>query len=201
MLTAAVIVLTAIAAVLTYERTPLPKQTVHLAVLPLETDGKNKSLADSLLNEAVARLGQVKSSGGLVIVRPNTVSQKKTETPDKASKQLKATHVLTGSLQWKNGRALLQTVLSDATSLAVRQWRAEFEPNEVQYIPLALAGVVTGALHLPPINSETALKPAAIADFSKGVTLARREDRLDAALPLLERAVAASRFATRRMLA
>jgi tetratricopeptide (TPR) repeat protein len=72
----------------------------------------------------------------------------------------------------------------------LKQWRAEFEPNEVQYIPMALAAVVTSALHLPPLNSQ-ALKPAAAADLSTGVSLARREDRLDAALPFLERAIVA----------
>jgi tetratricopeptide (TPR) repeat protein len=190
-LAGAAIVLAVMAAVMIYERASPPKETVRLAVLPLETDDKNRALADGLLNEAAGRLGQVKSSGGFVIVRPNTDSPKKIDTPDKAAKLLKATHVLTGTLQWNNGRALLQTALSDATSLPLKQWRGEFEPSEVQYVPSALAGIVTGALHLPPPNFEVAVKPAAMVDFSRGVALARRDDALDGALPLLQRAVAA----------
>ena len=191
--TAAGLVLVVVAGAGSYQIGTRPKETVRLAVLPFETDPANRARTDRLLDEAAGWLRQVKGARTLefVLVQPDTRGSKKIDTPDKATKLLKATHVLTGTLQWKNGRALLQTALSDATSLQLKQWQAEYEPKEVQYIPLALAGVVTGALHLSPLNSEVAVKPAAAVDFSTGVTLARRDDRLDAALPLLERAVAA----------
>jgi serine/threonine protein kinase/Flp pilus assembly protein TadD len=191
--TAASLVLVVVAGAGSYQIATRPKETVRLAVLPFETDPANRVRSDRLLDEAAGWLRQVKNARtfGFVLVPPDTRSPKKIDTPDKAIKLLKATHVLTGTLQWKSGRALLQTALYDATALPFKQWQAEFEPKEVQYIPLALAGVVTGALHLSPLNSEVAVKPAAAVYFSTGVTLARRDDQLDAALPLLERAVAA----------
>jgi tetratricopeptide (TPR) repeat protein len=190
--TAAGLVLVVVAGAGSYQIVTRPKESVRLAMLPFETPA-NRALTDGLLKEAAGRLRQVKSSNklGFVLVGQNGGSPKKIDTPDKAAKLLKATHVLTGTLRWNGGRALLQTALSDATSLQLKQWQAEFEPNEVRYIPTALAGVVTGALHLPPLNSEVAPNPAAAADFSTGVAMARRDDRLDAAVPLLERAVAA----------
>jgi serine/threonine-protein kinase len=188
---AAGIMLAVIAAGMTYERASQLRETVRLAVLPFETDGEHRALADRLLNEAKDHLAQVKGSRAFVIVGPTMGSRTKIDTPNKAATELKATHVLTGTLQWKDGRALIQTVLSDATSFPLKQWSAEFDPNEIRYIPLALAGVVTGALHLPPVHFEAALKPSAAGDFSRGVTLARRDDKLDTALPLLDRAVAA----------
>jgi tetratricopeptide (TPR) repeat protein len=191
--TAAGLALVLIAGAGSYQMATRPKETVRLAILPFETEPVNRALTDGLLNEAAGRLRQVKGSRelGFVLAGPNRGSQEKIDTPDKARKLLNASHVLTGSLRWNGSRALLQIAVSDANSLQLRQWQAEFEPNEVRFIPSALAGVVTGALHLPPINSEVAPNPAAAADFSTGVTLARRDDKLDAALPHLERAVAA----------
>jgi tetratricopeptide (TPR) repeat protein len=191
--TAASLVLVVVAGAGSYQIATQPKESIRLAVLPLETDPANRVRTDQLLNEAAGWLRQVKGARalGFVLVRPETRSSKEVDKPDKAIKLLKATHVLSGSLQWKSGRALLRTALADATSLRLKEWQAEFEASEVQYIPLALAGVVTSALHLSPLNSEVPVKRAATVDFSTGVTLARRDDRVDAALPHLERAAAA----------
>jgi tetratricopeptide (TPR) repeat protein len=84
----------------------------------------------------------------------------------------------------------MRAAVSDSGLLPLKEWQAEYGPGEARFIPTALAGIVTGALHLPPVAGSATVNAAAAADFSAGVGLARRDDRLDAAIPLLERAAA-----------
>jgi tetratricopeptide (TPR) repeat protein/TolB-like protein len=166
-------------------------ETLRLAVLPFETADTSKALGDRLLNETAQRLRTVKGSRKLrlEVIPPIAAMQKKVDKPEKAVQVLRATHILTGSLQQDGGRTLVRATLSDASSLQLKQWRADFEANESRFIPSAIAGIVTGGLHLTPLAPAVPVNAAAAADFSAGVALARRDDRLDAALPLLEHAV------------
>jgi tetratricopeptide (TPR) repeat protein len=68
-------------------------------------------------------------------------------------------------------------------------WQAEYAPRELRYAPVALAGVVTLAFHLPPLG--VSVNRAAQPDYFSGLSLTRRDSTIDQALPLLERAVAA----------
>jgi tetratricopeptide (TPR) repeat protein/TolB-like protein len=192
MVAAAGVALAAIASAGTYRIIAGPAETLRLAVLPFETDAANRALSDGLLNETAQRLRTVQGSRKLrlEVIPPVAVMQKKIE-PEKAAKILGATHVLSGSLRRDNARTLVRATLYDASSLQLKQWQADFEADESRYIPSALAGIVTGALHLTPLAPAVPVNGAAAADFSAGVALARRDDRLDAALPYLERAVAA----------
>jgi serine/threonine protein kinase/Flp pilus assembly protein TadD len=190
---AAGVALAAIASAGTYRIISGPAETLRLAVLPFETDAANRALSDGLLNETAQRLRAIKGSRKLrlEVIPPFAVMQKKIDTPGQAAKILRATHILSWSLQQDHGRTSVRAILSDANSLQLKQWQADFEGNESHYISSALAGIVTGSLHLTPLALAVPVNGAAAADFSAGVALARREDRLDAALPLLERAVAA----------
>jgi tetratricopeptide (TPR) repeat protein len=193
MLAAASVALATIASAGTYRIIAGPSETLRLAVLPSETNNTSKALGDRLLNETAQRLRTVKGSRKfrLEVIPPIAAMQKKIDNPEKAAKILGATHVLSTTLQQNGGRALVRAVLSDASSLQLEQWQADFEESESRYIPSALAGIVTGALHLPPVAVSLSVNAAAAADLAAGVALTRRDDRLDAALPYLEHAVAA----------
>ena len=74
-----------------------------------------------------------------------------------------------------------------------KEWTAEYAPGDLRYAPVALAGMVTGTLHLPPLEVNPAVNAAAKQDYQAGLAYLQRYDGVDAALPLLERAVAADR--------
>ena len=57
-------------------------------------------------------------------------------------------------------------------------------------IKQALAGIVTGTLHLPALMPAT-VKPSAIQDYMTGLSCLRTNDRVDEAVARMERAVTA----------
>ncbi|HME06244.1 MAG TPA: tetratricopeptide repeat protein, partial [Bryobacteraceae bacterium] len=91
--------------------------------------------------------------------------------------------------------------LTDARSgLQLKEWDAEYQANELRSMPVALAGIVTGTMRLPPLVTTATVNAAAYPDFAAGVGLLQRDaagiglmqsDVVDAAIPLLTRAVAA----------
>jgi tetratricopeptide (TPR) repeat protein len=108
---------------------------------------------------------------------------------DKAAGLLGATHVLTGTLRQGSGTMSISASLTDAHSqVALKEWKAEYPLNELRDAPLALAGIVTGALRLPPLAASATVAANAYSDFSMGVGFLERNSP-DEALPLLERAV------------
>jgi hypothetical protein len=172
--TAAALVLAAVTGLVAYEQATTP-ETVRLAITPV----RSGAVTNALLKAAADRLRGVKSSKmRLEVILPGGQGRK-------------ATHVLTVDMQPDNGRNLVRANLSDAGSLPLKRWQAEYESSELRYLPVALAGVVTGALHVPPVAAPQTVNAAAAADFAAGLELARRDDRLDAAIPRLEKAVAA----------
>jgi eukaryotic-like serine/threonine-protein kinase len=186
-------------------RFPVPQQeTIRLAVLPFETDADSRNLSDGLLLDTADRLKRVKPSGRtmplwldshsrakLTIIPIGDAVQNHVDGPQKTARMLGATHVLTGELRRDNHRISIQARLSDARSnLPLKEWRAEYALNELRNAPVALAGMVTGTLRLPPLTTAATVNPAAYPDFAAGVGLSRRND-VDAAIPLLKQAVAA----------
>jgi serine/threonine-protein kinase len=190
---AAAVTLAGLSAVVTYERVAPAKEMVRLAVLPFETDSENRALADGLLNDAAVRLRQVKNSKSekMALISLADAVRNRVDKPEKAAKVLGATHVLTGTLRSDGGRVLVHVSLADARShLPVREWEAGYPLDGLRELPMALAGVVTGTLHLPALAAVAAVNSAAYADFTRGVGLLQR-NMADAALPLLERAAKA----------
>jgi tetratricopeptide (TPR) repeat protein len=172
--TAAAVVLAVVTGVVAYERAKAP-ETVRLTIAPV----RSEAATNGLLKAAAGRLRGVKSNKmRLEVIPPGGQGRK-------------ATHVLTVDTQPDKGGMLVRANLSDAGSLLLKKWQAEYESSELRYLPLALPGVVTGALHVPPVDVPQTVNAAAAADFAKGVALAQRNDRLDAAIPRLEKAVAA----------
>jgi tetratricopeptide (TPR) repeat protein len=148
-----------------------------------------------LLSETAERLRAVKGNRKtrLAVIPLDAAVQNKIAAPDKAAKLLGATHILKGTLRKDGERTSVHVFLFDARSFQLQERQAEFGTNDLRNAPVFLAGVVTSTLGLPPLAVSATVNAAAYADFVAGVELARRDDRLDAALPLLERAVAADR--------
>jgi tetratricopeptide (TPR) repeat protein len=190
---AAAVALAAVTGLATYRSSAVPPRIVRLALLPFQTGAGTSALGKSLRDETVERLHKVKGSREmrLDVIPPGLVEQNKADTPEKAIRILGASHVFTVTMEGDGSRIRIRAAISDSGSLQLRQWEADFESDERRFIPSALAGIVTAALHLAPAAAPTAVNAAAAADFSAGVEMARRDDRLDGAIPLLVRAVSA----------
>jgi tetratricopeptide (TPR) repeat protein/TolB-like protein len=186
-------VLAAATGMVTYLRTATPPETVRLAVLPFETSAENRALADGLLDDAAEHLRRVRDSKNqkVTIISLADAVRNKVDKPEKAAKVLGATHVLTGTLRLDRGHILVHADLADARShIPVKEWEAEYQPGRLRELPIALAGVVTGTLHLPALTALATVNSAAYPDFTRGVGLLQR-NMADGALPLLESAVKA----------
>jgi tetratricopeptide (TPR) repeat protein len=66
----------------------------------------------------------------------------------------------------------------------------DFARGQMRYVPVALAGFVTGSLHLPTLDAPP-MNAAADRDYQAGSVLLRRDSTVDAALSAFERAQAA----------
>ena len=173
---AAALVLALISGLVTWQRATAPRESVRLAMLPFESDAATAALAPGLLRETATQLSHLKGN-----------RQTKFEFLES---KLKATHALHGILTGKNGKVLLHVYVTDAHSQSnAMDWQAEYAPRELRYAPVALAGVVTLAFHLPALAAN--VNAAAQPDYFSGLSLTRRDSTIDQALPLLERAVAA----------
>jgi tetratricopeptide (TPR) repeat protein len=185
---ALVVVLTG---VVTYQRATAPKEVVRLAMLPFSYDSALRPLADPALRETSANLAKLTgdkrarySAVGLQEAQSRNVG-----SPEQAKGILGATHVLQGTLAKENGQILLHAVLTDTrTGVNVKDWKIDYAPDQLRYIPIALAGFVTGSLHLPPL-SYRAINSAAQVDYNAGTALLRHDATVDEAIAAFQRAV------------
>jgi tetratricopeptide (TPR) repeat protein/TolB-like protein len=194
----AAIALAAVSGLVTYERTTAPKESVRLAMLPLElvTDGAGPDvagMAEQISHKAADELARLK--GGtlkrLSVVPRNEVFGRHVDTVEKARSALGATHVVWGTIALKNRKVTVHAFLTDTKTQANSgEWRAEYAPGEVRYAPVAMAGMVTAALHLPPLT-EGSVNASAKQDYLKGLAYTHRNSTVEQALPLLQSAVAA----------
>jgi tetratricopeptide (TPR) repeat protein len=188
---AAGVLLALVTAVVTYERAAPPKETVRLAVLPFETDANNRALSDGLLNEAAEQLRHLRTSRNrqLTVIPLADAVKGKVDRPEQAARKLGATHALTGTL-WSDGsRATIHAYLIDTRSrLPLKEWQVGYRVADLGEVPLALAGIVTGTLRLPPLQTTASVSKAAYAQFAAGIGLLQR-NKVDDALPLLKSAV------------
>jgi eukaryotic-like serine/threonine-protein kinase len=173
-------ILISASALVTYERAKAPKETVQLAVSPFESSNDIAPLADGVFRDTAAQLSRLK---GNAHTRFRFVS---------APGAPGATQVLHAILADENGKVALDAYLTDPRSRARgKEWKAEYAAGEMRYIPAALTGLVTEALHLPPAIAVPQVNAAAREDYSTGLGYTRQNSTIDAALPLLERAVTA----------
>ena len=170
--------LVAASGVITYNGAVAPKENVMLAVQPLEADTGAAPLAPRLSQDSVATIGRIASS----------THTKFTVIPAKDGRHV--THILHGVLSGSNGHATLHAYLTDArTGVNSREWTAVYGPQELRYVPVALAGMVTGTFHLKPLKNGATVNPTAVADYQAGLSHVRKESETDAALDAFSRAV------------
>ncbi len=183
---AAAILVVASAAVI-WQWPSVPQETVRLAVLPLEADADTASLAGDLSRGAAGQIARIKGN-----TRTRFTAVPVTARPRGAADAVDATHILHGNLEKDNGNLILHVFLTDTHSnVNVTDWKAEYQPAELRFAPVALAGMVTETLHLPALADKATVNGAASRDYSTGLSLLRRNSGVDAALPLLEHAAAA----------
>ena len=109
-----------------------------------------------------------------------------------ATKLDRATHMLRVTTTESDGRTKLHAVLSDVQSqTTVKIWDGLYAPGQSKYEAQALAGVVSGGLHLTPAPESTIVRESAKSDYEAGLNAIRRDSAIDEALADLERASAA----------
>ena len=193
LMAAAAVLVATITGVVTYQRATAPKEVVRLAMLPFEYPADLAPVAGDVFQETSANL--VKLTGG-ARARYSAVSLDEArgagvDTVEKAREKFKATHVMHGTLTKEQDQLVLHAFLTDTRDgVNVKEWKVEYGPGQVRYIPVALAGMVTGTLHLPPLTISP-INAAAKADYIAGSAYLRRDATYDAAVAAFERAVVA----------
>jgi eukaryotic-like serine/threonine-protein kinase len=190
---AAAVVLAAISGVVTYQRATAPKESIRLAVLPFSSGPDTAALAESLSRDTAAQLAHL--TGGnrarLTSIPFSKILSSHTDSTEKARAAFEATHVLSGTIEQEGGKVALHVLLMDARSgVKAKEWSVAYAPGELHYAPVALAGFMTGTLHLPPLAIGASVNDAAKMDYWNGLYYLRRNATVDTALTLLQRAVA-----------
>jgi eukaryotic-like serine/threonine-protein kinase len=192
--TAAAILVAAVTGVLTYQRATSPKQVVRLAMLPLSYSADLAPLAEDVLRGTSANLAKLRggAKARYSLISLPEARRNRVDTPEKAKSVFNATHVLHGTLTKDKEQIVVHAVLTDTrTGVDAKDWTMEYAPGQVHYIPVALAGFVTGTLHLPPLAMAATMNAAAQSDYKAGSLLLRKDKTLDAALEAFAKAVAA----------
>jgi serine/threonine protein kinase len=192
--TAAAAILAVVTGVVTYQRATAPQESVRLAMLPFESDPQTASVARDLLKNTSDQLARLKGSAHtkLTLIPRDKIAADHVDTTEKAKSLFGATHVLRGTLHQENDKVILDAYLTDARSLVNRkQWRAQYGPGQMRYAPVALAGIVTGTLRLPPLAFAVTVNAAAKQDYWNGLYYLRQNSTLDLALSLLQRSALA----------
>jgi serine/threonine protein kinase/tetratricopeptide (TPR) repeat protein len=190
---ASALILAVFTGVVTYQRATEPKESVRLAVLPFQSDVDLKPLTEGLILDTSERLSHLSPGRTrLTLIPLADALQNRADQPAKARRLLGATHALSGVFHKERDRVDVVAYLTDTTSLVhLSEWQGDYSMGELRNMPVAIAGMVTGTLRLPPLTVSASVNAAAYADYSAGVALARRDPDVDRALPLLERAVQA----------
>ena len=178
---AAALVLAAAVGGITYERATAPKESWRLQMLPIEASSPDLAgLANDLSNKTASQLARIK--GG-------NVARLSFIPPEKNGKAAGATHVIHASLAKENGKLVLHSNLLDSRhGVSTRLWSPAYAPGEERYAPVALAGMVTANLKLPPL-AVAAVQASAAKDYWDGVWYTRQNSTLEPALAALQRAV------------
>lgn len=191
---AALAVLAILLSVWLYSRVNAPEETVRLAVLPFEAGPDTGSLAAQLSGDVSAELAKLVRSRRTEVLAISAGAAQASGVNDaaKARRELRATHVIRASVSMEKENVVIRASLVDTDSMAKRkEWKGVYSRSETRFIPVALAGIVTGAFHLPSVKQFDTVNAAARKDYQLGLSYLRYDSSINAALPLLERAVAA----------
>jgi serine/threonine-protein kinase len=191
---AAAVLLVSVSALVTLQRVKAPRQMVQLAVLPFESSQDIAPLAGRLTQDVAVQLARLKSSSQtkLAVVPLSEILSKKVDTLERARAALGATHGLHGKIEKQNGDFILHAYLTDARSgTNTKDWQVRYKASELRYAPTALAGMTTSAFRLPSVVENATVNVAARQDYLTGMRHVHTGTRIDDAIQLLERAVAA----------
>jgi serine/threonine protein kinase len=191
---AAAVVLAVISGLFTFQRATAPKETVRLALLPFQSSQDTAYLAGALSRDTAAQLTRLKGNAQtkFVFIAERDVARKQVGSVEKARELLSATHAIRGTLEQKSGNDILHVFLTDARSgVDIKDWTLRYNPAELRYVPVAVAGIVTNSLHLPHIETTSTVNAAARKDYLTGLSYVQDNIRADEAVQLLERTVAA----------
>jgi tetratricopeptide (TPR) repeat protein len=190
---AGAVMLAVLSGVVSYRQAMAPIESESLAVLPFTTNEDTAALAEGLLLETGDQLRHLKpGKKRLTLIPLDDAIQNNVDQPAKARTMLGAKYILHGALRKQDGRILVTAYLADTRALVqLQEFRAEYSPEQLRNLPVALAGMVTATLRLPPLSVKATVNPAAYQDYAAGISLSRRNPTLDNAIPFLERAVAA----------
>jgi tetratricopeptide (TPR) repeat protein len=170
-----------------------PRESVKLALLPLETEADSAALAAGVSQAAAARIEQLRGGRRLrleVIPLAQTL-RANVGTATTAQTRFGATHVVRGTLRREESGIVLHAFVGDTRTggnTGEREFR--YAPGELRYASTALAGMVSAALRLPRAAGG-GVSEAAKEDYAAGLAHTRRISTIDKALPLLQRAVQA----------
>jgi serine/threonine protein kinase len=179
---AAGVLLAAISGLVTFQRATAPKQTVRLALQPFQSSPDASYLAGALSRDTAVQLARLKGNSQIKLVF----------VPQRDVGRKSPTHAIRGTLEKKNDSEVLHIYLTDArTGVDTKDWTFDYAPAQLRYAPVAVAGIVTSALHLPPIETNATVNAAARQDYLTGLSYVQDNIRPDDAVRLLERAVAA----------
>ncbi|MBS1859517.1 MAG: tetratricopeptide repeat protein [Acidobacteria bacterium] len=178
-------------AAVTYKHATAPRESVSLALMPFEAGPDAAVLWSTIFRETAARFERLQGGkrARLQVIPFAEVARRRVETATAARSVFRATHVARGTLHFGDGNVVLHAFLTDTRTqadIADREFR--YAPGELRYAPLALTGMVTSTLRLPP-PSVPAVSDAAKHDYTAGLAWTRRNSTIDRALPLLRRAV------------
>jgi len=191
---AAAVLLAVVSALVTFQRATAPKQTVRLALLPFQSSPDTAEVSAELSRDTAIQLTHLKgnSQTRFVFIPERDVTRKQVDSVAKSRDLLTATHALRGTLERKNESEILHVYLTDTRSgVDARDWTFQYKPAELRHAPVAVAGIVTGTLHLPPVEPNATVNAAAREDYLTGLSYVQDNIRPDDAVQLLERAVAA----------
>lgn len=192
--TAAAVVVAAFTGLVTYQRATAPKETIRLAMLLTPSSADLTAVSEQILRDTSTNLGRLR--GGIrarySAISLSDIRRQKVDTPEKAKTRLDATHVLEARLTRDKERIVLHATLTDTrTGAQATDWTMSYDPAELRFVPVALAGFATGRLHLPPLTLSALINAAARADYEAGNVLLRRDSTINGAIATFERAVAA----------
>jgi serine/threonine protein kinase/tetratricopeptide (TPR) repeat protein len=179
---AAGVLLAAVVGGMTYEQVSAHKESWRLAMAQIESSSPVLAgFTSDLSTKTANHLARLKGGAVSMSFIP----------PDKIGHN-RPTHILRASLTPLNGKLFLTAKLTDERSgepVTLKDLKAEYTSGEQRYIPVALAGMVTATLRLPPLDVVTKVNSAASADYSTGMSYLRQASGVDAAIFYLSRAV------------
>lgn len=187
----AAVLLATVSGALTYQRATAPKETVRLVLLPFESSNATQSAAE-LSRDTAVQLAHLKgnSQKKFVFIPEREVTHRNVDSAEKSRTLLSATHVLRGTLETEGGIDVIHVYLTDARSgVNTNEWDIRYEPPQLRYAPVAITGLVTMSLAIPPLVTKGEVNAAARQDYLTGLSYVNGDVRPDDAVTLLERAV------------